>query len=568
MEKKSNKSSNKFVEKLLELFDELDQEEFQKDIVKASKLGEKSKFIKSFLKKYSNPIFDEKTTKEINSEIISKLVNTREDFVKFMEIYMSTEDKIESEALRQHHILKEKKLTKLENGDLNGDTYLKFGISLSCIFDPKSYYDKFIKGMFRYFQLSFKEDYLSQYIKHDYFNNSNEFQFYKENTSSLENSLKSMLIDMKRIIFEHSKEEANKNSNKLKLIMEEYRFKLLIAKAHLVKNEEAKNIYKKCKNNDEILLEVNKLRAKAQENNDEELYYNLSLFEDEIKNYLEKEKETMIKADYEKTISNSKAEEYLNLKKIEKIEEEVQNLNKKNNKHENDITEMKTTINNLETTIKNQETTIKNYETTIKNHETTIKNYETTIKNHETTIKNYEITIKNHETTINSQQTTINNHETTIKKHETTINELKKKVEFMEPIVLSLICRKAINHSIIKILGKYKQQLKVVSIALPNNDIKYDITFINSVNGVNVKELNDLINKIFLRKDLFNQDSHLFNKVLPPFFQDLWDNVKKHLELNPNEIKTFDTLIDNEIKSSFDFGGEDISIKDYLKKNK
>ena len=336
--------------------------------------------------------------------------------------------------------------------------------------------------------------------------------------------------------------------------MEEYRFKLLIAKAHLVKNEEAKNIYKKCKNNDEILLEVNKLRAKAQENNDEELYYNLSLFEDEIKNYLEKEKETMIKADYEKTISNSKAEEYLNLKKIEKIEEEVQNLNKKNNKHENDITEMKTTINNLETTIKNQETTI--------------KNYETTIKNHETTIKNYEITIKNLETTINSQQTTINNHETTIKKHETTINELKKKVEFMEPIVLSLICRKAINHSIIKILGKYKQQLKVVSIDLPNNDIKYDITFINSVNGVNVKELNDLINKIFLRKDLFNQDSHLVNKVLPPFFQDLWDNVKKHLELNPNEIKTFDTLIDNEIKSSFDFGGEDISIKDYLKKNK
>ena len=109
---------------------------------------------------YSNPKFDKDTTKEINTEIISKLVNTREDFVVCMEIYMSTEDKIEAEALRQHHILKEKKLTKLENGDLNGDTYVKFGISLSCIFDPKSYYEKFIKGMFRYFQLSFKENYL------------------------------------------------------------------------------------------------------------------------------------------------------------------------------------------------------------------------------------------------------------------------------------------------------------------------------------------------------------------------------------------------------------------------
>ena len=109
---------------------------------------------------YSNPKFDKDTTKEINTEIISKLVNTREDFVVCMEIYMSTEDKIEAEALRQHHILKEKKLTKLENGDLNGDTYVKFGISLPCIFAQKSYYDKFIKGMFRYFQLSFKENYL------------------------------------------------------------------------------------------------------------------------------------------------------------------------------------------------------------------------------------------------------------------------------------------------------------------------------------------------------------------------------------------------------------------------
>ena len=223
METNSNKSSNKFVEKLLGLFGELDQEEFKKDVDKASKLEGKSKtkFINSFLKKYSNPKFDKKTTKAINSEIISKLVNTRDDFVKCMEIYMSTEDKIEAEALRHHHILKEKKLTKLENGNLNGDSYVKFGISLSCIFDPKSYYDKFIKGMFRYFQLSFKENYLYEFIKYDYFNNSNEFQFYKENTLSLENSLKSMLIDMKRVIAEHSKEVEIKNSKKFKLIMEE-----------------------------------------------------------------------------------------------------------------------------------------------------------------------------------------------------------------------------------------------------------------------------------------------------------------------------------------------------------
>ena len=304
METNSNKSSNKFVEKLLGLFGELDQEEFKKDVDKASKLEGKSKtkFINSFLKKYSNPKFDKKTTKAINSEIISKLVNTRDDFVKCMEIYMSTEDKIEAEALRHHHILKEKKLTKLENGNLNGDSYVKFGISLSCIFDPKSYYDKFIKGMFRYFQLSFKENYLYEFIKYDYFNNSNEFQFYKENTLSLENSLKSMLIDMKRVIAEHSKEVEIKNSKKFKLIMEEKKFRLFIIKAQLTKNDEAKNLYKKCTNNNEILLEVKKFMDKAKKEQNQELEDKLTLLEEEVKKYLEDEKEAKEKADYEKTI--------------------------------------------------------------------------------------------------------------------------------------------------------------------------------------------------------------------------------------------------------------------------
>lgn len=259
---------------------------------------------------------------------------------------------------------------------------------------------------------------------------------------------------------------------------------------------------------------------KAKKEQNQELEDKLTLLEEEVKKYLEDEKEAKEKADYEKTISNSKAEEYLNHKKIEKIEE-VQELKKANNKLENTVSELKTTINS-------QQTTIVNLETKNKNYEEKIKNYEEKIKNHEDTIKTHEDTINRHETTIISQQNTIANHETTIKIHETTINELKKKVEFMEPIVLSLICRKAINHSIIKILGKYRQKLKVNSINLPNNEIKFNITFIDSVNGVSVKELNDLINKIFLRKDLINQDSNLTNKDLTHFIQDLWDKTKKH----------------------------------------
>ena len=517
MEKNSKKTSDIFVERLLGLFGQLDVEELKKDMDRASKLTEKenTKFIKLFIQKYSKMKLDEKTCKDIHYEIISKLINTREDFSIFMRIYMLTEDKVEAEALRHHYILKAKKLNKAENGDLISETYVKFGISLSCIYDLKSYYDKFIKGIFRYLQLSFKEQYLYGYIKMDYFNPS-DFKFYKDNSQSLENSLNKMIFDMKRIIHEHTDEASKKNSTESKLIMDEKRFRILLTGSHLARNEAAKNIYKECQSNDEILLQIKKLIDNTQINENEELYNNLLLFEDNVKNYIIKENQKITKAELEKTIANHKTEEYLNLKKIKEIEEEFQNLKNENKELENNINDLKTTINK-------------------------------------------------HEATIKSQQTIINQHEANIKSQQATTVELKAKIEFMEPIVLSLICRKAINHSIIQILRKHKKELKVVLVNLPNNEIKYDITFIDSVNNVSPKELNDLINKIFLRKDLFNKDSHLVDKALPPFIQDLWDKIKKHLELNPNEIKAFDTIINNEIKSSFVFGGEDMSIKDYLK---
>ena len=40
------------------------------------------------------------------------------------------------------------------------------------------------------------------------------------------------------------------------------------------------------------------------------------------------------------------------------------------------------------------------------------------------------------------------------------IKELKKRVDFIEPIVISLICRKAINYCICKILDKYNQEFQ------------------------------------------------------------------------------------------------------------
>ena len=191
MEDASYNSNYQFVQRIFQIFKELDLTELDNDIKKALNLDDKSK--------------------QILTEIIQKLVNIKQDFASLMEIYMATDDELKAEVLRHHFILKEKKLEKVQNGDTSDTIFVKFGISFSCLYDEESYYNKFIKGILRYFRLIFKENYLYEYIKYDYFKNLNEFKYYRDNSSSLGYSLKNMLLDIERVIFEHTNEEVNKN---------------------------------------------------------------------------------------------------------------------------------------------------------------------------------------------------------------------------------------------------------------------------------------------------------------------------------------------------------------------
>ena len=480
----SKDSSDEFVQRIVELFGKPEQNELKNDIEKAKKIKDKSKYLNLFLKKYSDSKLDNETCQQIFSEIISKLINFRKDFVPFMKIYMITDDKISAKALRNHFILKEEKMSKVENGDTDNHTYLKFGINLSCIYGIESYYHKFIKGILHYFQLAFKENYLYEYIGMDFFKYPDESKVYKEKNSSLENSLNNMLIDIHRVINEDSNKNLNKNvGHKMTLT----RFGILRIRANLHKNEEIGKIYEKCKDDDEILQEVNKLLEKSNQGDD--LYSHLTIFKDDIEKYKKEEKEDITKADFEKTIANQNANIYYYHKKIEELKDEVKKVKEENNN-------LNTKYNSLEAEVK----------------------------------------------------------------------ELRGKVEFMEPIVLAIICRKAINYSIIKILEKYKKKIKVTLVNLPNNDITYKITFIDSVNNISIDTLNDLIDNLFVKKDIFKEDSHLVKKDLESFITDLWGKVKENLKLNSTQITAFDAIITDEIKSSFNFDAEDLSVKNYLKK--
>ena len=148
---------------------------------------------------------------------------------------------------------------------------------------------------------------------------------------------------------------------------------------------------------------------------------------------------------------------------------------------------------------------------------------------------------------------------------DTQVAQLKEKVEFMEPIVLSLICRKVLNYSIIKILEKYKRNIKVTVKINTNGETNYDIRFCSPVNNIDIVTLNIWLNNLFFRKDGFNSNSHLVNKDLPSFIPNIWEKVKESLNLDLGGAVIFDSLITEDIKSGFNFRADDVSINSYLK---
>jgi len=356
MEKDSDKSNEIVIQKILKHFNELDQAEFQKDLLKAPKSNTNKKYLKKFVNKYSKKELNEQTNKEILHEIISKLVDLRQDFLTCIKIYLTIEDEEKADALRCHYILKKEKMSEVNDGEIKGNTYIKFGVSLSCIFEIETYYKKFIKGILRYFQAAFKENYLYEYIKCEDLKNLNEYKFYEKNIASFDNSLNKMLIYMERVILEHTNELKNINFEKK---MKNSTFEIFQIRANLTQNDEITDIYKKCNNNYEILAEVRKLKEKTDEKKEKELFVNLKLFEYDIKEYIKKENFQI---------------------RIIKLQEETKESNAILNSHD----------------------------TTLKNIETTLKNIEITLKNHEIALKNIEITLKSNEDSISKMQNEIN----------------------------------------------------------------------------------------------------------------------------------------------------------------
>ena len=503
MSNKQKTSDENLIQSIAELLGKPDPNKLQEDIEDGQKSKSATKFAKEIINKYSKSKLNEEISQEILYKIISKLINLRKDFLPLIKIYMITKDETKSKILKNHFVLQDKKLTKIENGstDTAELPYLNFGVNLSCTYSKDSYYHKFIKGILLYIKLIFKEKYLNEFISQEFFADIDESKYYIDNDSDMCSLLNKMLTDIYKILCEQSESDLNENQNKINPKIKKNKYQLLRITTHLHKNVEVLDIYEQSKNNEEILNALNDLLLKKE--NDHELQVNIGTFIREIENYLKSEKKDM---EYEKYIEKQKEELFLTQKQInnyrdefnqkfDNIEKKYDNLNIKYNNLSQENNALKAKCNNLDTQVA----------------------------------------------------------------------QLKEKVEFMEPIVLSLICRKVLNYSIIKILEKYKKNIKVTVKINTNGETNYDIRFCSPVNNIDIVTLNIWLNNLFFRKDGFNSNSHLVNKDLPSFIPNIWEKVKESLNLDLGGAAIFDSLITEDIKSGFNFKADDVSINSYLK---
>lgn len=492
MSGKQKKNDEELIQNIAKQFDNLSPNELKEDIEKSKKLKESkdlndemTNFVKSFINKYSNSILAEEICKKMNYEIVSKLINLRADFLPLMNIYMMTIDQTKSKILKSHFILKDKDLKKIEDDDTEKAElpFVKFGINLSCTYSKDSYYRKFIKGILFYFKLAFEENYLKEYINDEYYENIDKSKFYTENDSTICDSFNKMLTDMDRIVREESDKDLNESEEIIKSKIKKNIYQTLRIKARLHKNPEFETIYDESKNNEEILAKIDALLNDDKIKSDDNLYPNIVCLKDDIENRINSEEINIflnqLKSKQNTVLLSIQKDNNNLIKENKKVYEKIDNLENKFNELIKQNNELYTRVENL-------------------------------------TKQSNEL---NTRVEILTKQTS--RLKTQINELNTRVEKLERKIEFMEPIVLSLIFRKVLNYSIIKILEKYPSKIKVTQQRDQNNEIQYKITFIESVNNIDKDALNKLIDAMLSKIDEYDLDYNLINKNLPSFIPDI-----------------------------------------------
>ncbi len=500
-------SKEDYIDNIMKIFSNPNKEQLKKDIEIAKKSDTKSrtKYVNKFIERYSKIQINSKIANQMIHDIISQLIKEKKDFYVLMQIYLNTADSVLAmDILKKHYILNNKKFKKIENGNIEFEIEEE-GNSNYIEFgvDLLCLYNK------EHFYDKFVKGifcYLKLVLEENYLHQFVEKEFLKNLNSSKDyyyksqSSLYNSLCSMLNDMNRVIFKESNNFENSDK------------KKENTIINKIPENKYK---------LYV--VQCKLHKNAEILKIYNDSVTDEEIAlkidSLIENNKDDN---NLKLTLLKINFENYLRNKATEKKFEQLVNFQEEISKDK-----------------------AEKYFTT-----KMLQDYEIEKEKQKIEIRN----LKEENTVMKSEINKLNNK----------VKILDKKVNFMEPVIISLICRKVINFCMLKILEKYKNKIKVTVEYDDKGKKVYKITFIDKVNEISIKESNNLIDILFGKKDEYNVDSHLVGKVVPDFYNNIWNVVKKRFNLKKNELIAFDSIFDDKIRSEFDFGAEDISINNYL----
>ena len=190
-------SEEKYINNIMKLFSNPNKDQLMEDMKIAKNIDIKTRniYVNKFIEKYSKVQIERKIAKQMIRDIISQLIKERKDFYVLMKIYLYISDSaLAIDFLKKHHILNNKNLKKIENGNQKfeieeegNNNYIENGVDFQCLYNKDHFYHKFIKGIFSYFKLAFEENYLYQFVPKEFLKNLNSSKDYYESHQSFIN---------------------------------------------------------------------------------------------------------------------------------------------------------------------------------------------------------------------------------------------------------------------------------------------------------------------------------------------------------------------------------------------
>ena len=459
--------------------------EIEEDLKKARNLPKKEKtnsiktFLKNLDKQKKKPDYKKVADCLAFDRIICKSQKIiKEDFIPLLQMYNILTNKEKCYKLKKYLIInRDEEDSSTVNTENKESNQIVIMINLEPLYNDKTYYSNIVKGILGMINSNFLPDQLKVYFPHKFF--IEDYFYYKNNTTKLKDSLIALIeqINLALNLIELDKNRFISNSTQTEKIEEEKipesDFNNILIKADLLKDETLLKIYKDAKKNEDIISKIKDLSITK--------YAKVTVYINECLKF------------------NSQ---------INTLNDQVENLNKKNKDKDTQINSLNTQISTLNTQVEN----------------------------------------------LNKDK----------KAKEDKISNLSVKVNFMEFFVNSLISRKVIKHCINQILKKYKASISIVSKKIEQNGEKKEIFYIQvikKINGASIQESQDLVDFLYNKKDEFNVNIHFDGIEKPEFIGDAWDVAINFIKFPEKQKKAFNKIITKDIKDNFKFSQKDLKIK-------